>query len=105
LAALSGDAANADGYQVVGARNTYRTQQRPWAQIPTGAKLLVRAPNGVTLTDVHRMAKAAVGNERSPLAIPGVKLEVARSGDLYELRVTHDQRSQAIEVQRRANAL
>lgn len=105
LAALSGDTSHAEGYQVVGARNTYRRQDRPWAQIPTGAKLLVRAPAGVTLADVHRMASAAPPNERSPLAVPGVQVEVVRAGDLYELRVTHAVRSQALEVQRRARAL
>ncbi|HEX5655701.1 MAG TPA: hypothetical protein VFX59_00835 [Polyangiales bacterium] len=105
VAALSGDSANAEGYQVVGAKNLYRTQDRPWAQIPTGAKLLVRTPAGVTLADVHRLAAGGAANERSPLAVPGVKVEVVRSGDLYELRLTHEQRSQAIEVQRRAKAL
>jgi hypothetical protein len=105
LAALSGDTSNAEGYQVVGARKLYRTQDRPWAQIPTGAKLLVRTPAGVTLADVHRMATHAAPSERSPLAVPGVKVEVRRSGDLYELHVTHDVRSQALEVQRRATAL
>lgn len=105
LAALSGDTPHAEGYSVVAARNLYRTQARPWAQIPTGAKLLVRAPAGVTLADLHRTASSASPNERSPLAVPGAKVEVVRSGDLYELHITHGVRSQALEIQRRAKAL
>ncbi len=105
LAALSGDAAHADGYQVVGARNTYRTQDRPWMQIPTGAKFLIRTPAGVTAADVHRTAASAAASETSPLGVPGAKVEVVRTRDLYELRVTHATRSQALEIQRRAAAL
>jgi hypothetical protein len=105
LAALSGDTANSDGYQVVGARSLYRTQDRPWSQIPTGAKLLVRAPAGVTLADVHRTAASAKPSARSPLAVEGAKVDVKRSGDLYELHVTADKRSAALEIQRRAKSL
>ncbi|HEY6878840.1 MAG TPA: hypothetical protein VI299_12510, partial [Polyangiales bacterium] len=105
LAALSGDAAHAEGFSVVAARNLYRTQARPWAQIPTGAKLLVRTPEGVTPADLHRAASTGTADARSPLAVPGAKVEVVRSGDLYELHITHDVRSQALEIQRRAKAL
>ncbi|HEY6877204.1 MAG TPA: hypothetical protein VI299_04255 [Polyangiales bacterium] len=106
LAALSGDAAHAEGYRVVAARNLYRTQARPWAQIPTGAKLLVRAPEGVTLADLHRAASSGASeDQRSPLAVEGSKIQVIRSGDLYELHITHDVRSKALEIQRRAKAL
>lgn len=105
LAALSGDTANAEGYQVVGAQNLYRRQDRPWAMIPTGAKLLVRAPAGVTLADVHRTATSAKTSERSPTAVEGAQVEVKRAGDLYELHVTADKRSAALEIQRRAKSL
>jgi hypothetical protein len=103
-AALRGDSANADGFRVIAERDLYRTQARPWMQIPTGAKLLVRAPAGVTEADVHRAARAAQG-ERSPMGVQGAELSVIRSGDLYELHITAKSRSQALEIQRRAKAL
>jgi hypothetical protein len=89
---------------VVGTQNLYRVQARPWAQIPTGAKLLVRAPAGVTEADLHRALRCGA-SANSPLAVTGAALRVERSGDLYELQITATSRTSAREIQRRADAL
>lgn len=103
-ASLTSDPLQAGDYQVVGTNKTYRVQQRPWAHIPTGARVLVRAPAGVTEADLHRAAVCSA-TEGSPLSVPGAKLRIERSGDLYELHVTADARGAAREIQRRAEAL
>jgi hypothetical protein len=94
----------AGGAAVVSANKTFRVQERPWAHIPTGARITVRAPAGVTEADVHRAAVCAA-SESSPLSVPGAQLRVERAGDLYELHVTAPLRSAALEIQRRATAL
>ena len=103
-AMLDSDPLTAEGFQVLGSSKLFRVQARPWAQIPTGARLLVRAPAGVTEADMHRASLCSAG-ERSPLTVPGAKLRVQRSGDAYELHVTAESRSAALEIQRRAAAL
>ncbi|MDB4976857.1 MAG: hypothetical protein JWN48_5198 [Myxococcaceae bacterium] len=94
-----------DGFQVIASSKLYRRQDRPWMEIPTGARILVRAPWGFTVADLHRVATCHVG-QNSPLAVPGARLSVRRtSGDLYELRITAEQRGAALEIQHRAEAL
>ena len=93
-----------ESFVVVAAKQLYRIQDRPFAHIPTGAKLLVRAPAGVTEADLHRAAVQNAG-AASPLSVPGAQLMVRRSGDLYELHVTAEKRSAALEIQHRARAL
>lgn len=105
LTAESGrDTLGTAGLQVLGAKELYRMQERPFMRVPLGAKLLVRAPAGVTEADLHRAATSSP-HANSPLAVPGAKLSVRRSGDLYELHVTAPVRSAAIEILRRAQAL
>jgi len=101
---LHGDPLQSASFVVVAAKQLYRIQDRPFAHIPTGAKLLVRAPSGVTEADLHRAALCNPGTS-SPLSVPGAQLTVRRSGDLYELHVTADKRSAALEIQQRAAAL
>jgi hypothetical protein len=98
------DPLRSEGFEVVAAKKLYRMQERPWVQIPTGAKILVRVPAGVTEADLHRAATCGASAE-SPLAVEGAKVEVRRSGDLYELHVTASERGAAREIQRRASAL
>jgi hypothetical protein len=89
---------------VVAAKQLFRIQDRPFAHIPTGAKLLVRTPAGVTEADLHRAALENA-SASSPLSVPGARLLVRRTGDLYELHVTAEKRSAALEIQHRALAL
>lgn len=96
--------AQAANLQVVSASNLYRVQARPWMQVPTGARLFVKAPAGVTEADMHRAALCTT-NPESPLAVTGARLAVKRSGDLYVLEVTAPTRGAALEIQRRASAL
>jgi hypothetical protein len=92
------------GLQVVETSKLYRVQERPWSHIPTGARILVRAPAGTTEADLHRSA-VRDQSAGSPLSVPGAKVDVVRRGDLYELRVTASARSAALEIQHRASAL
>ena len=103
-AALTQDPLRAAGFQIVETDKLHRVQERPWAHIPTGAKILLRAPSGVTAADLHRAAMCRADSE-SPLSVPGAKLRVVRSGDLYELTITADQRSAALAIQHRTSAL
>ena len=103
-AALSSDPLRADGFRVLDTNKLYRVQERPWSHIPTGAKVTLRAPAGVTSADLQRSAICAASSD-SPLSVPGAKLRVTRSGDVYELSVTAPTRSAALEIQRRASAL
>jgi hypothetical protein len=102
--AIAFDPLQKPGFSVLAATNTYRTQDRPWSQIPTGARLLLRTPAGFTIADIHRAALCAA-SPSSPLSVPGAKLRVTQSEGLYQLHVTADTRSAALEIQRRANAL
>jgi hypothetical protein len=101
---LSHDPLASEGFTVLDAKQLYRVQDRPYMHIPTGAKLLVRAPAGVTEADLHRAALCNPG-ATSPLSVPGARLMVRRSGDLYELHVTAEKRSAALEIRDRALAL
>jgi hypothetical protein len=103
-ATSSHDPLRSEGFQVLAAKELYRVQERPFAHVPTGAKLMLRAPAGVTEADLHRAATCGA-SELSPLSVPGAKLKVIRNGDKYELHVTADSRSAALEIQRRAKAL
>jgi hypothetical protein len=101
---LAHDPLTAEGFEVLGVDKLTRVQARPWSQIPTGARVLLRAPAGVTEADLHRAATCGA-SESSPLAVPGAKLTVKRQGDVYVLEVTAPARSAALEIQRRAAAL
>jgi len=103
-ATLTSDPLTAGGFEVVGVDNLSRTQARPWQQIPTGARLFVRAPAGITEADLHRAATCSA-SEGSPMSVPGARLEVSRQGGVYVLDVTAPARSAALEIQRRAKAL
>jgi hypothetical protein len=99
-----GDLLQSQGFEVVAAKELYRIQDRPFAHIPTGAKLLVRAPAGVTEADLHRAASCS-SSATSPLSVPGASVTVRRAGDLYELHITAAKRSAALEIRDRALAL
>jgi hypothetical protein len=101
---LRGDPLQSKGFSVIAAKELYRIQDRPFAHIPTGAKLLVRAPAGVTEADLHRAARCSAGPS-SPLSVPGAALMVRRAGDLYELHITATTRNAALQIRDRALAL
>lgn len=102
--ALSASPLTSKTLEVVDTQKLFRVQQRPWARFPTGARLTVRAPAGVTAADIHRSLRCSAEQD-SPLAVEGAKLVVKRVGDLYELHVTADARGAAREIQQRAAAL
>jgi len=103
-AQLSQDPLRAEGFRVVASSNLYRRQDRPYDQIPSGARVLLRAPAHVTAAGLHRALSCRIGPD-SPLAVPGARLDVHRIGELYELRITADKRGAALEIQHRAAAL
>ena len=103
-AQLSQDPLRAEGFRVVAASNLYRRQDRPYDQIPSGARVLLRTPAHVTEAGLHRALSCRIG-PNSPLAVPGARLGVHRIGELYEVRITADLRSAALEIQHRVAAL
>lgn len=92
---------------VVKSEKLYRWQARPWARLPEGAALYVRAPAGTTAADLHNAAAkcARTGDEQSPLCVKGATIRVSRAGGIYVLRITSDSRAAALEIQERAERL
>jgi hypothetical protein len=103
-----GASSTGDRLTVVKSEKLYRFQARPWARIPEGVALHVKAPKGTTAADIHNAAANCVregGDTRSPLCIKDASISVTRAGGLYVLRITSDSRSAALEIQRRAESL
>jgi hypothetical protein len=99
------DGATAERLTVVKSEKLYRFQARPWARIPEGVALHVRAPAGTTAADLHNAAVNCVregADARSPLCVKGATVRVSRNGGLYVIRITSDSRSAALEIQQRA---
>mgnify|MGYP005820306243 CR=1 FL=1 len=73
---------------------------------PLGAAILVAPTAGMTLADLQRAAECHAGaaNDGSPLGVEGVEVSVTRAGKDYELHLTSDSRSGALEILRRAQA-
>lgn len=97
-----------DRLTVVKSEKLYRWQARPWARIPEGVALHVRAPAGTTAADLHNAAANCLregADPRSPLCVKGASVRVSRAGGLYVLRITSDSRSAALEIQERAARL
>lgn len=103
-ASLSRDSLALQGFQVIETQNLYRFQERPWVKVPTGARITVRAPAGVTEADLHRALTCTAGSE-SPLSVQGAKLRVERAGGVYQVHVTASERGAAREIQKLASAL
>jgi hypothetical protein len=103
------DGANAgDRLTVVKSEKLYRWQARPWARIPEGVALHVKAPAGTTAADLHNAAANCVregADPRSPLCVKGATIRVSRAGGIYVVRITSDSRSAALEIQERAAKL
>jgi hypothetical protein len=96
------------GFTKLATRNLYRFQDRPWARLPVGAAIKVRAPQGMSEADVHNAARCGLifGNDAaSPLTVPGAKLVVKHHEGAYELHITAKERGPAREIQQRAEAL
>jgi hypothetical protein len=105
LAGMADDATGGARLTVVKSEKLYRFQARPWARIPEGVVLHVRAPAGTTAADLHNAAVNCVresSDVRSPLCVKGASIRVSRDGGLYTIRITSDSRSAALEIQRRA---
>ena len=93
---------------VVKTQNLYRTQQRPYGHVPEGAVIWVRAPEGVTAADLHRVLTECArqeGTNASPLCTPGARISVDREQDYYAITVKSDKRTEALEIQRRTELL
>jgi hypothetical protein len=95
-------------FKIVGITKLYEFQDRPYVRRPTGARLTLRSPQGVTEAE-HRAAactmRRASGDAISPLAVPGSNVRVARRGSQYDLHITAKDRAAALEIQRRADHL
>ena len=98
----------AEKLTVVKSEKLYRWQARPWARIPEGAALYVRAPAGTTAADLHNAAANCLRSSddaKSPLCVKGATISVSRAGGVYVLRITSDSRSAALEIQKRAEQI
>jgi hypothetical protein len=108
--ALSGDLARdpltSGIFKVVGGANLYRYQAKPYMRLPLGVRIEVLAPAGVTEADLTRAAMCNCGESpTSPLGVAGGRVEVRRKGAHFELHLTAEKRSAALEIQRRAETL
>ena len=108
--ALSGELARdpltSGMFKVVGGANLYRYQAKPYMRLPTGVRIDVIAPAGVTEADLTRAAMCNCGESpSSPLGVTGGRVEVRRKGAHFELHVTAEKRSAALEIQHRAEQL
>lgn len=91
--------------QILKTEALHRFQDRPYLRIPVGVAVVVRAPRGMTAADLHNaLADCSQQNAALPVCLPGSKLEVARHGGNYVLRITSDDRATALRIQRDARA-
>jgi len=107
-APLLAQVASADQLRVVKTHKLFRTEARPYAVVPEGAAIWVRAPAGTTTADLyHRLSSCEkLADESStPLCVPGARISVDRDHGHYRVTVKADSRSAALEIQRRADAL
>src|SRR5688500_14399278 len=91
LAGMADGASTGERFTVLKSEKLYRWQARPWARIPEGVALHVRAPTGTTAADLHNAAASCVrqgADPRSPLCVKGASIGVRRAGGLYVLRIT-----------------
>jgi len=94
--------------EVVKTQSLFRTQQRPYALIPEGASIWVRAPEGTTAADLHRRLTECTrraGEGGTPICVAGSRVSVDRDHGLYMVQVTSKARESALEIQRRAERL
>jgi|GEM_PF-3191045 len=99
--------AKAAGFVLVRSYNLYRTQARPWAQIPTGAALVIRTPEYTTESDLHNALRgcAKQAGLDSPLCVKGASFRVRAEGELYVVEITAKDRTTALAIQKRAAGL
>lgn len=99
------DPVSSSAFTRLGVQNLYRYQARPYMRLPLGVRLALRAPQGVSEADLHRVAMCVAQSESSPLAVPGRQVRVVRNGGHFELHITASDRAAAREIQRRAAEL
>src|SRR4051794_8381663 len=56
-ASLTHSSASTPGFTVVKTTNLYRFQPKPYARLPSGVSIAVRAPAGMTEADLHNAAR------------------------------------------------
>ena len=102
------DASDSSQLGVIKVEQLYHYQARPWARVPDGVALHVKAPRGTTAADLHNLAAGCAregADPRSPLCVKGASISVSRAGGVYIVRITSDSRAEAIEIQKRAAQL
>lgn len=96
-------------FKVVETYNLYRFQERPYMRLPSGVRVKLLAPQGVTSADLHRAAACSrrwiTDDARSPLAVSGGRVRVEQRGGHFDLHITAQERSTAREIQVRAARL
>jgi hypothetical protein len=104
---VKGAAALSNGLVLLQSHKLYREQIRPWAHIPTGAALLVRAPAHTTLVDLHNALAlcAQKAEPSSPFCVPGASFSVHAEGGNYVIQITSNDRKTAREIQHRIERL
>lgn len=80
----------------------YRFQDRPWARMPLGVAITVRAPVGVTMADLHNQATDCSKQQNTPQCVSGANVSVNRNGGVYVIKVTSQDAATAREIQKRA---
>ncbi|MFT3924897.1 MAG: hypothetical protein QM778_20345 [Myxococcales bacterium] len=104
-AAAQGQQGGADGYTILKARELTRKQDRPFAYIPTGVALIVRAPRHVTEADLYNAlteCSKLTQDQTSPLCVKGAEFRVRVEGGNFLVEVTSKDRGVAREIQQRA---
>ena len=103
-AAAQGAQGGADGYAILKSTNLTRKQDRPFAFIPTGAALVVRAPKGTTEADLYNALTdcSKLEDTNSPLCVKGASFRVRTQGGTFLVEITSTDRGTAREIQRRA---
>jgi hypothetical protein len=91
--------------RVVRTQNLFRVQQRPYVVIPEGAAIWLRAPEGITATDLYQRLNActqSADEAGTPLCVQGARISLELDRGYYLLTVKSDLRTAALEIQRRA---
>lgn len=100
VAALQGEQ---QGIVHVKTQPLYRFQDRPWARMPLGVAITVKAPPGTTMADLHnRASQCGKQDSNAVWCVKGAAIHVSRNGGLYVINVTSQDRVTAAEIQKRA---
>jgi hypothetical protein len=85
------------GFEVVDTHELTRVQARPWAILPRGISLLVRAPKGTSEANLHAAVSACAKTGHGAVSKSDA-VEVRRHGGLFVVELTSERRSSAITL-------